>query len=80
MAIGIRLTRHGKRGAPCYSIVVSDTRTRRDGRYIDKIGTYQPRNATQKVVVDKELAQYWLKQGPRLSQTVKSILHKEGLV
>ena len=80
MAIGIRLTRKGKINKPSYAIIVADTRKRRDGAYIERIGTYDPRSKDKKVVLNKEKALYWLKQGPRVSDTVRSIFRKEGLL
>lgn len=80
MAIGIHLARRGKKNAPCYAIVVADTRVKRDGAYIDRLGTYAPRDKKQKVVLNHEKASYWVGQGARLSETVKSIFRKEGLL
>lgn len=80
MAIGIRLTRKGMINKPSYAIIVADTRKRRDGAYIERIGTYDPRSKDKKVVLNKEKALYWLKQGSRVSDTVRSIFRKEGLL
>ena len=69
MAVKIRLARHGTRGAPFHRIVVADTRSPRDGRFIDRIGTYNPRTHPSDIRVDAEKAREWLgKGGPTTGQ------------
>ena len=59
MAVKMRLKRMGKKGAPFYRIVAADSRSPRDGRFIEQIGTYNPTKAEEKVTLDKELAKKW---------------------
>lgn len=76
MAVKIRLTRLGAKKRPFYRIVVADSRSPRDGRFIDIIGTYDPLKDPHSVVVDKEKLQHWLKNGALTTETVKRILKK----
>jgi small subunit ribosomal protein S16 len=64
MAVKIRLTRIGKKRQPSYRVVVADSRGPRDGRYIEQIGRYDPRQEPSLVEIDNERAAYWLSQGP----------------
>lgn len=77
MAVVIRLTRRGKKKQPFYRIVVADERFPRDGRYLEIVGTYDPRSDA--VTVKKEKAEKWIKNGARLSGTVKRIFAKQGV-
>lgn len=77
MSVVIRMTRKGRIKKPFYRIVAADERCPRDGRFLDIVGTYDPRN--KKVTVKKELAEKWIKQGARLSTTVKTLFSKEGV-
>ena len=61
--VKLRLKRMGKKGAPFYRIVAADSRSPRDGRFIEQIGTYNPTKAEEKVTLDKELAKKWLSNG-----------------
>ena len=79
MAVRIRLLRMGRKKKPFYRIVVMDSRTRRDGRYIDKVGNYDPLKKPAEVTIDKEKVLKWLKQGAEPSKTVFNILQKEGI-
>lgn len=74
MAVKIRLRRVGKRNAACHRIVVADGRSPRDGRFIENIGTYDPRG--KKESIDLERAEYWLSQGAQPSETVAAIIKR----
>ena len=78
--VKLRLKRMGKKGAPFYRIVAADSRSPRDGRFIEQIGTYNPTKAEEKVTLDKELAKKWLSNGARPTDTVRSILSHEGVL
>ncbi|MCC6598209.1 MAG: 30S ribosomal protein S16 [Alphaproteobacteria bacterium] len=83
MALAIRLSRGGRKARPFYRIVVTDKRMARDGRYIEKLGTYNPlleQNNDQRVVLVKERIEYWLSQGAQPSERVALFLAKAGLV
>lgn len=76
MAVRIRLRRVGTKNVPCYRIVVADGRSPRDGRFIENIGTYDPRKADINFKVDLERAKHWMSKGAQPSDTVRSILKK----
>ena len=78
MAVKIRLRRVGKVHVPYYRIVVTDSRTKRDGRFIEQIGKYHPKEDPSYIEVDSERAQYWLGVGAQPSDPVKAILQKTG--
>jgi small subunit ribosomal protein S16 len=78
MAVKIRLARHGAKKKPFYRIVVADSENPRDGRFLEKIGTYDPLNDPARVNLDNERVQYWLDQGAKPSDTVRSLLKREG--
>ena len=80
MAVKIRLRRMGAKKAPFYRIVVADGRYRRDGRFIEEIGYFVPTKEPSVVTVDKEKAQKWIANGAQPTDTVKSILKKEGVL
>lgn len=80
MAVKLRLKRMGKKGKPFYRIVAADSRSPRDGRIIESIGTYNPTTTPAQVNVDGELAVKWLKNGAQPSDTVRNILSKEGVM
>ena len=79
MAVVIRLKRTGTKKRACYRIVVTDSKSPRDGRFIEEIGTYNPRENPAFVILKKERAEYWVSVGARPSPTVKSLLKKQGL-
>ena len=79
MAVKLRLTRMGAKKAPFYRIVATDPRRSRDGQYLELIGTYAPTN-DGKVTINEELALKWLKNGAIPTDTVKSILSKNGVM
>ena len=78
--VKLRLKRMGKKGAPFYRIVAADSRSPRDGRFIEQIGTYNPTKAEEKVTLDKELAKKGLSNGAQPTDTVRSILSHEGVL
>ena len=80
MAVKIRLRRLGAKKAPTYRIVVADSRYPRDGRFIEEIGTYNPLTDPASVEIDAEKAQNWIKNGAQPTDTVKSILKKQGVL
>ncbi|MCL3837502.1 30S ribosomal protein S16 [Aeromicrobium duanguangcaii] len=78
MAVKIRLKRMGKIRTPFYRIVVADSRTKRDGRVIEEIGTYNPKTDPSTINVDSERAQYWLGVGAQPTEAVAAILKLTG--
>ncbi len=78
MAVKIRLKRLGKIRSPHYRIVVMDSRAKRDGRAIEEIGLYQPKNDPSVIKVDSERAQYWLGVGAQPTEAVVTILKRTG--
>ena len=72
--VKIRLQREGKKKAIFYHIVVADSRRARDGRIIEKIGTYDPMTDPSTVVLDKELVEKWIKNGAKPTDTVKRLI------
>jgi small subunit ribosomal protein S16 len=78
MAVHIRLARHGSKKAPFYRIVVTDQRNPRDGRFIDNIGTFDPRSGEGVVQVNRERYDYWRDQGARPSATLERLLKKKS--
>jgi small subunit ribosomal protein S16 len=78
VAVKIRLKRLGKIRAPHYRIVVMDARTKRDGRAIEEIGLYHPKNSPSVIKVDSERAQYWLGVGAQPTEAVVAILKRTG--
>lgn len=80
MAVKLRLARMGKKKQPYYRIVAADSRTRRDGKYIEKIGHYNPLMNPAEVMIDEEKAFYWLKNGAIPTETVKSLFSQKGIL
>ena len=78
MAVRIRLLRMGKIRNPQYRIVVADSRTKRDGRAIEYIGVYHPKEEPSRIEVNSERVQYWLSVGAQPSEPVQRILEKTG--
>ena len=78
MAVKIRLKRLGKIRAPYYRIVVADSRTKRDGRAIEEIGKYHPKNDPSVIEVDSERAQYWLSVGAQPTEAVVALFKRTG--
>lgn len=79
MAVKIRLARHGAKKRPFYRIVVADSESPRDGRFLEKVGTYNPLPDPAEVTLKTERVQYWLQQGAEPTDTVKNILKKQGV-
>jgi small subunit ribosomal protein S16 len=81
--LAIRMTRHGTKKRPFYHIVVADSRSPRDGRFIEKLGTYNPllpREHEQRLTMDKERIAHWLKVGARPSDRVAKFLSQAELM
>ena len=78
MSVKIRLARHGAKKKPFYRIVVADNESPRDGRYLENVGTYNPLKEPVEVSFKEERIRYWIGQGAIPSDTVKSLLRKEG--
>ncbi|GHV36805.1 30S ribosomal protein S16 [Synergistales bacterium] len=79
MAVRIRLSRFGKKKAPFYRLVVADSRSPRDGRFIELLGTYDPMTDPATVSVEEERALHWLSVGAQPSETAKGLLKKQGI-
>ncbi|NQU95442.1 MAG: 30S ribosomal protein S16 [Candidatus Omnitrophica bacterium] len=79
MAVVLRLKRMGTNKKPFYRIVATDKRSPRDGRFIEEIGYYDPKKNPADVKIDKERALYWLKNGAKPSETVRSLIKKQGI-
>ena len=79
MAVKIRLRRMGQKKAPFYRLVVADSRSPRDGRFIDEIGYYDPTKEPSEIRVDEEAAKKWLANGAQPTQTVEKILKTAGI-
>lgn len=80
MAVRIRLKRVGAHKAPFYRVVVSDSRSPRDGRFIEEIGTYNPVAQPAQVSINEEKALKWLQTGAQASDTVRDLLSKAGVL
>ena len=80
MAVKIRLRRMGAKKAPFYRVVVADSRYPRDGRFIEELGTYNPLTSPSKFKVDAEKVQAWIRNGAQPTDTVKSLLKKNGII
>ena len=79
MAVRIRLSRVGSAKNPIYRVVVNDSRSPRDGRFIDIIGRYEPRQDPSLIEIDQEKAAAWMSKGAQPSRTVKRLLDKQGI-
>jgi small subunit ribosomal protein S16 len=78
MAVKLRLMRMGKKKQPMYRIVAADSRSPRDGRFIEILGTYEPRNEPSKVVIDRDKVDRWLRDGAKPTETVARLLAQDG--
>lgn len=74
--VKIRLQREGKKKAPFYHIVVADSKSPRDGKIIEQIGTYNPMCEPSEVILDKEKVEKWIKNGAKPTDTVKRLIEK----
>ena len=79
MAVRIRLQRHGKKRRPFYRLVAADSRSQRDGRFIERIGYYDPMTDPADIVIDAEKALKWLRTGAQPSDTAKDLMSKAGV-
>lgn len=79
MAVTIRLARFGVKKKPTYRIVVTDSRAPRDGKFIDRIGTYDPNQDPAVIRIEDEKAVKWMSKGAQPTQTVKKLMKKSGL-
>ncbi|MBQ7263493.1 MAG: 30S ribosomal protein S16 [Synergistaceae bacterium] len=79
MAVRIRLSRQGKKKAPFYRLVVADSHSPRDGKFIELLGTYDPMKDPAIVTIDEARALYWLGVGARPSDTARGLLKKQGV-
>jgi small subunit ribosomal protein S16 len=78
MAVTIRLARHGTKKKPFYRIVATDSRSPRDGRFLDLLGTYDPRDKVQGVNVNVDGIRAWIARGAQVSDTVTRIMKRSG--
>lgn len=80
MAVKFRLSRLGAKKKPFYRIVVADERSPRDGRFIDKVGFYDPLKNPAEISLDKEKIKTWYEKGVRPTRTVESLFKREGVL
>lgn len=80
MSVRIRLTRQGRKASPFYHIVVADSRAPRDGKFIERLGSYNPNTNPATIELNFERALYWLQTGAQPSDTAKSLLSKQGVM
>ncbi|MGI6073097.1 MAG: 30S ribosomal protein S16 [Fermentimonas sp.] len=80
MATKLRLQRKGRKNYPFYQIIVADSRAPRDGKYIERIGSYNPNTNPATITLDFDRAMYWLQTGAQPTDTVRNILSKEGVL
>ncbi len=80
MAVKIRLTRLGDKKSPFYRVIVADSRSPRDGRFIDVIGTYNPLVDPAEIKIDADKAKKWISNGAQPTDTAKALLVKSGII
>lgn len=80
MAVKIRLTRLGDKKAPFYRVIVADSRSPRDGRFIDTLGTYNPLTDPAEIKIDAAKAKKWLNSGAQPTDTARALLVKSGII
>ncbi|MHB1536273.1 MAG: 30S ribosomal protein S16 [Acidimicrobiales bacterium] len=78
MAVKLRLMRMGKKKQPVYRVVAADSRSPRDGRFIEILGTYEPRVEPSRVIIDNAKAIHWLRHGAQPTETVARLLTQSG--
>jgi small subunit ribosomal protein S16 len=78
MTVKVRMTRAGSRNSPFFRIVVADERAPRDGRFIEQVGTYDPRPEKEKVSLKLERIQHWISKGAKPTQTVSELIRRHG--
>lgn len=76
MAVKIRLARHGKKKSPFYRIVAADIQSKRDGRFLEILGTYDPRTSPAGVTLKQDRVKYWMDNGALPTDTVRSLLRR----
>ncbi|MEO6526713.1 MAG: 30S ribosomal protein S16 [Gemmatimonadaceae bacterium] len=80
MAVKIRLRRVGRKKSPMYRIVVADSKSPRDGKFLEIVGQYQPRTGDKAINLDTDRVNYWLNVGAQPTDTVRSLLRKAGVL
>lgn len=80
MALKIRLTRLGDKKAPFYRVVVADSKSPRDGKFVEQIGTYNPLTDPAEIKIDNEKAAEWIKNGAQPTETARALLVKSGAI
>ena len=80
MSVRIRLLRVGRKKIPCYRVVVMDSRKRRDGAYLEQLGVYHPNEKPARVEIKDDRTMYWLSVGAQPSDTVRSLLSRQGIM
>lgn len=80
MSIKIRLQRKGRKGKPIYPIVVANVKSPRDGKFIEKLGTYNPHSNPASIILNINSVLYWLEKGASISKTARSILSSQGVL
>jgi len=80
MSVKLRLRRTGRKKQPSYRIVVADSRSPRDGKFIEIVGQYAPRSGEQALNLDNDRVNYWLDNGAQPTDTVRSLLRKAGIL
>jgi len=78
--VKIRLRRHGARNAPAYRVVVTDARSPRDGRFLETVGHYNPRQEPPELHINEERALHWLGQGARPTEAARALLKRVGVL
>ena len=78
MAVKLRLMRMGKKKQPTYRVVAADSRSPRNGRFIEIVGTYEPREEPSRVLIDNDKAVAWLRKGAQPTDTVEKLLKQSG--
>lgn len=79
MSVKLRLRRMGTIKKPFFRIVATDIRSPRDGKFLESLGTYDPKKSAENITLDQERAQHWLKQGAKPSDTVRDLFKKVGM-
>lgn len=80
MAVKFRLSRHGSKKKPFYRIVVADSASPRDGRFIERVGFYDPLKEPVEISLDREKVKDWYKKGAKPTRTVENLFKKEGVL
>ncbi|MEC9485016.1 MAG: 30S ribosomal protein S16 [Candidatus Izemoplasma sp.] len=80
MAVKLRMQRFGAKKRPFYRLVAADSRVKRDGRYLEIIGTYNPLTEPATVKIDEEKARKWLDEGAQMTDTVRNLFSEAGLL